>query len=183
MEFAIATAIGVLAASGLYLMLRARTFDVILGLTLLSYATNLMIFAAGRPVVGKPPVLRDGVAHTLAKRFYAPSEYQWLNALPREEQHSAFYRLWSRKEAVLKAHGDGISAGLDKICFLPEQAWQLKNHLDNRHYEIRDWPAGSGWLSLAAPTRRVDAHLLDARLNSIPLDPMLIHTIFRESAS
>jgi 4'-phosphopantetheinyl transferase len=99
------------------------------------------------------------------------------------EQHSAFYRLWSRKEAVLKAHGDGISAGLDKICFLPEQAWQLNNHLDNRHYEIRDWPAGSGWLSLAAPTRRVDAHLLDARLNSIPLDPMLIHTIFRESAS
>ncbi|MFV7562866.1 4'-phosphopantetheinyl transferase family protein [Aeromonas sp. PS2Canimalfood6] len=119
----------------------------------------------------------------LAKRFYAPSEYQWLNALPREEQHSAFYRLWSRKEAVLKAHGDGISAGLDKICFLPEQAWQLNNHLDNRHYEIRDWPAGSGWLSLAAPTRRVDAHLLDARLNSTPLDPMLIHTIFRESAS
>ena len=39
-------------------------------------------------------------------------------------------------------------------------------------------PAGSGWLSLAAPTRRVDAHLLDARLNSTPLDPMLIHTIF-----
>lgn len=119
----------------------------------------------------------------LAKRFYAPSEYQWLNTQPREEQHSAFYRLWSRKEAVLKAHGDGIAAGLDKISFLPEQAWQLKNHLDNRHYEIRDWPAGSGWLSLAAPTRRVDAHLLDARLNSTPLDPMLIHTIFRESAS
>ncbi|MCU7794971.1 4'-phosphopantetheinyl transferase family protein [Aeromonas caviae] len=119
----------------------------------------------------------------LAKRFYAPSEYQWLSAQPREEQHSAFYRLWSRKEAVLKAHGDGISAGLDKICFLPEQAWQLNNHLDNRHYEIRDWPTGSGWLSLAAPTRRVDAHLLDARLNSTPLDPMLIHTIFRESDS
>ena len=119
----------------------------------------------------------------LAKRFYAPSEYQWLSAQPREEQHSAFYRLWSRKEAVLKAHGDGISAGLDKICFLPEQAWQLNNHHDNRHYEIRDWPAGSGWLSLAAPTRRVDAHLLDTRLNSTPLDPMLIHTIFRESDS
>ena len=63
MELAIATAIGVLAASGIYLLLRARTFDVILGLTLLSYATNLLIFASGRPVVGKPPVLRDGVAH------------------------------------------------------------------------------------------------------------------------
>ncbi len=66
MEFAIASAIGVLTASGVYLLLRARTFDVILGLTLLSYATNLLIFSSGRPVVGKPAVLRDGVAQTLA---------------------------------------------------------------------------------------------------------------------
>jgi len=39
---------------------------VILGLTLLSYATNLIIFSAGRLVIGKPPVLREGVAETLA---------------------------------------------------------------------------------------------------------------------
>jgi len=61
MEFALATAIGVLTASGVYLLLRARSFDVILGLTLLSYATNLLIFSAGRLAVGKPPVLRDGL--------------------------------------------------------------------------------------------------------------------------
>lgn len=66
MEFALATAIGVLTGGGVYLLLRARTFDVILGLTLLSYATNLLIFSAGRLVVGKPPVLRDGVEATLA---------------------------------------------------------------------------------------------------------------------
>jgi multicomponent K+:H+ antiporter subunit C len=66
MEFAMASAIGVLTAAGVYLLLRARSFDLILGLTLLSYATNLLIFSAGRLVVGKPPVLRDGVAHTLA---------------------------------------------------------------------------------------------------------------------
>ncbi|MDH7454022.1 Na+/H+ antiporter subunit C [Luteimonas composti] len=58
MEFALASGIGVLVAAGVYLLLRARTFDVILGLTLLSYATNLLIFASGRMVVGKPPVLR-----------------------------------------------------------------------------------------------------------------------------
>ena len=58
MEFAIASAIGVLSAAGVYLLLRARTFDVILGLTLLSYATNLLIFSSGRLVMGKPPVLR-----------------------------------------------------------------------------------------------------------------------------
>ena len=66
MEFALASMIGLLTAGGVYLMLRARSFDVILGLTLLSYATNLLIFSAGRLVVGKPPVLHDGVAPTLA---------------------------------------------------------------------------------------------------------------------
>ena len=66
MELAIASAIGILTAAGVYLLLRARSFDLILGLTLLSYATNLLIFAGGGVVVGKPPVLRDGVAPTLA---------------------------------------------------------------------------------------------------------------------
>ena len=59
MEFALASGIGVLVAAGVYLLLRARTFDVILGLTLLSYATNLLIFASGRMMIGKPPVLRS----------------------------------------------------------------------------------------------------------------------------
>ena len=66
MELALASAIGVLTAIGIYLLLRARSFDVILGMTLLSYATNLLIFSAGGLVTGKPPVLRDGVAPTLA---------------------------------------------------------------------------------------------------------------------
>lgn len=66
MELALSSAIGVMVAAGVYLLLRARSFDMVLGLTLLSYATNLLIFTGGRPVVGKPPVLSDGVAATLA---------------------------------------------------------------------------------------------------------------------
>ena len=61
MELALATAIGVLTAIGIYLLLRARSFDVILGMTFLSYATNLLIFAGGRLVPGKPPVLKEGL--------------------------------------------------------------------------------------------------------------------------
>ena len=49
MEALLASAIGVLTAAGLWLALRPRTFDVIVGLTLLSYAVNLFIFAMGRP--------------------------------------------------------------------------------------------------------------------------------------
>ena len=65
MEFLLASAIGILVACGVYLLLRSRSFDVILGLTLLSYATNLLIFSAGRLVPGKPPVLKKGVAPLL----------------------------------------------------------------------------------------------------------------------
>ena len=55
-----AGAIGVLAACGLYLLLRARTFTVVLGLTLLSYAISLFLLGMGRLVVGRPPVIADG---------------------------------------------------------------------------------------------------------------------------
>ena len=65
MELALASAIGVLAGIGVYLLLRARSFDVILGMTFLSYATNLLIFSSGRLAEGKPPVLREGVAAEL----------------------------------------------------------------------------------------------------------------------
>ena len=65
MELALASAIGGLVAAGVYLLLRARSFDVILGLTLLSYATNLLIFSAGRLAVGKPPVLSPDLAANL----------------------------------------------------------------------------------------------------------------------
>lgn len=66
MELALASLIGTLVAAGVYLVLRARSFDLILGLTLLSYAVNLLIFSMGRLVVGKPPLLREGLAPTLA---------------------------------------------------------------------------------------------------------------------
>ena len=47
MELVLALAIGVLAGSGVWLLLRPRTFQVIIGLSLLSYAVNLFIFAMG----------------------------------------------------------------------------------------------------------------------------------------
>jgi multicomponent K+:H+ antiporter subunit C len=57
MEATYAVAIGVLAGSGAWLILRPRTFQVLLGLTLLSYAVNLFIFGMGRLVQHKAPVL------------------------------------------------------------------------------------------------------------------------------
>ncbi|MBB5019668.1 multicomponent K+:H+ antiporter subunit C [Chitinivorax tropicus] len=63
MEWLFAVVVGVLTATGLYLSLRPRSFDVVLGLTLLSYAVNLFIFGMGRLRAGSPPLIRDGVTH------------------------------------------------------------------------------------------------------------------------
>ena len=57
MEFLMATGIGWVTACGIYLVLRGRSFPVVLGLSLLGYAVNLFIFVMGRLWWAAPPVL------------------------------------------------------------------------------------------------------------------------------
>jgi multicomponent K+:H+ antiporter subunit C len=54
--------IGLLTACGVYLILRGRTFPLVLGLTLLSYAANLFVLAMGRLTIGVPPIVADSVS-------------------------------------------------------------------------------------------------------------------------
>ena len=61
MELLVSSAIGILTAAGIYLTLRLRTFPVILGISLLTYAVNVFLFSSGRLAIGVPPILRDGV--------------------------------------------------------------------------------------------------------------------------
>ena len=64
MEFLVASAIGFLTAAGLYLVLRLRTFPVIMGTSLLTYAVNVFLFASGQLTIGAPPILSDADAYT-----------------------------------------------------------------------------------------------------------------------
>ena len=57
MEIAYALIIGSLTFSGVYLVLRARTFPVVVGLTMLSYGVNLFLFSTGRLVTGGQPII------------------------------------------------------------------------------------------------------------------------------
>ena len=61
MELVLSVGIGVLAASGVWLILRPRTFQVIIGLSLLSYAVNLFILAMGRLRTGAAPILPEAI--------------------------------------------------------------------------------------------------------------------------
>ena len=60
MELILALAIGVLTGSGVWLILRPRSYQVIVGLCLLAYGVNLFIFSMGRLYVGAAPIMPKG---------------------------------------------------------------------------------------------------------------------------
>lgn len=71
MEVLLAIVAGVLYATGLYLMLRRRLAQLIVGLGLLNNGTNVLIFTAGGLTRARPPVVPEGAAH-LAPPFADP---------------------------------------------------------------------------------------------------------------
>ena len=62
MEVVFSASIGIVTACAVYLVLRRRTYSVVLGLTLLSYAVNLYLFSTGRLRSGRPPIAEGGVS-------------------------------------------------------------------------------------------------------------------------
>lgn len=57
MELLYSITLGILTACGVYLLLRGRTFPVVVGLTLISYAVNLFLLAMGRLKTGAPAII------------------------------------------------------------------------------------------------------------------------------
>ncbi len=60
MELIYAIAVGVMVTCAVFLLLRGRTFTIVLGLTLLSYAVNLFLFASGGLSLNSAAILSDG---------------------------------------------------------------------------------------------------------------------------
>lgn len=103
MEILVASAIGLLTSAGLYLMLRQRTFPVIVGLTLLSYAVNVFIFAVGRLVTGLPPI-------------YSPTASGYVDPLPQALVLTAIVISFGMTAViVMMALGAYLEAGHDKV--------------------------------------------------------------------
>lgn len=75
---------------------------------------------------------------SIAKQFFSPLEYKALMALPGEAQTDAFFNCWTRKEAYLKAGGQGLSEPLDRFdVSIGEMAELLR--IGNIPEEHRQW--------------------------------------------
>jgi len=84
----------------------------------LSHSGNLVLIAISRDAevgidVERIRVLRD--AAQIAERFFSRAETAVFKSLPEAEQNTAFFNLWTRKEALVKATGDGIAHGLARF--------------------------------------------------------------------
>jgi 4'-phosphopantetheinyl transferase len=81
----------------------------------------------------------------LAKRIFSEEDLQTFQALPGHEAPAAFFRAWTRKEAYLKARGEGITEGLRQISVSmgPEKTSFVK--------DTRDESAAATWRLLALP--------------------------------
>jgi 4'-phosphopantetheinyl transferase len=93
-------------------------------------------------------VWREPAPIELAKRYFAAVEARLVADLAPEERSSAFYRLWTLKEAYLKATGQGLAAALDSFAFsldptrivlgAPEAdaAWQFAEFQPSRRHSL-----------------------------------------------
>lgn len=112
MEALIASTIGALIAAGVYLVLRQRSFPVILGLSLISYAVNVFIFASGRLALGLPPII-------------SKSAVGYSDPLPQALVLTAIVISFGMTAVmVMMALGAMFETGEDKIDRSPEDASQ-----------------------------------------------------------
>lgn len=80
----------------------------------------------------------------LAQRFFAPAEYHALMQVQVEDRLLAFYRLWTRKEAFIKATGQGLFFGLDKFTVsLQERGMDCLLSVEGRAQPASSWTLGS----------------------------------------
>jgi len=101
----------------------------------------------------------------IAALNFSSGEQQDLLSLPEPQRVEAFYKCWTRKEALIKACGDGLTMSLDsfRVSLLPGGPARLIHSMDQRTWTLIDIAMESGYAAAAAlPIANVDAQYYDA---------------------
>ena len=97
----------------------------------------------------RPEVLNEGIA----ENFFAPTEVARIRSLPAAERCDAFFECWTRKEAYVKARGEGLSHALDsfEVSFGPGTAPAIQRAADEddarSHWTVVDLTPAEGYVA------------------------------------
>ena len=126
-----------------------------------SHSGNAMLFAISRKQeigVDLEFSRRPRRVVELATRWFAPAEAAALQVLPESLRQRAFLDLWTCKEAVLKANGDGIASGLHRIAFSMNETGEIDSAIDRSWNVVRlepgpGYPGAVAWQGPDVPIR------------------------------
>ena len=114
--------------------------------------------------------VRAGVeVEDLARRFFAPEEAAALHATSQAGRVEAFFRIWTRKEAFLKAYGTGLSAPLDAFSTTTRAGaprHEVDGQVDGAHWYLHDLAPAAGYAGAVVTMEPARVVLLD--LQGIP---------------
>jgi 4'-phosphopantetheinyl transferase len=114
----------------------------------------MMAFSRGRELgVDVEQVRTDFDVEAISRRFFSAHEQKQLAALPTERKFEAFFRCWTRKEAYIKATGDGLSLPLHQfdVSVAAEDCDAListrPDPSEATLWSLREVPAGKGYVA------------------------------------
>jgi 4'-phosphopantetheinyl transferase len=123
----------------------------------------LLAFSQGQAVGIDLEYVRQDIVHEqIAEHFFSAQEVASLRALPGDLQAAAFFNCWTRKEAFIKATGEGLSRPLDQfsMSLVPDEAARLLA-IQGQPEEVPKWfiqslEPGSGYAAALVAQRPVE---------------------------
>ena len=109
----------------------------------LSHTQGLVVCAVAKAAsvgVDVEAIDRDVEHLTIAERFFAEPECRYLRGAAADERGRAFFRIWTLKEAYIKAHGRGLSIPLGSFAVVPaDQRPPSLELLDDSSVDVSEW--------------------------------------------
>ena len=78
----------------------------------------------------------------IAKRFFCPSEYEFIMQQEEEKRLETFYRFWTLKESFMKATGLGMKLPMDSFCVRLGEEIRVEHQLNGAKYHMKEWGEG-----------------------------------------
>jgi 4'-phosphopantetheinyl transferase len=116
----------------------------------------LVAVARGRRIGVDVERIRSGISQDVIARCFSPRERSELHGLPPAQQTVAFFTCWTRKEAYLKARGEGLTVGLDQftVSLSPGAPARLLHFegdpAEASRWTLADLAPGRGWAAALA---------------------------------